>query len=63
VTVAVTGGAGFLGSRVVAELLARGHRVRCVVRSLGRGVDVTRGVTSPELRNQLQITGGKLEKR
>jgi nucleoside-diphosphate-sugar epimerase len=61
VTVAVTGGAGFLGSRVVAELLARGHRVRCVVRSLGRGVDVTRGVTSPELRNQLQITAGKLE--
>ena len=29
----LTGGSGFLGSRVVRELIARGRRVRCLVRS------------------------------
>ncbi|MBW1916803.1 MAG: complex I NDUFA9 subunit family protein [Deltaproteobacteria bacterium] len=30
--VLVTGGSGFVGNQVVAELLARGHRVRCLLR-------------------------------
>ena len=35
-TVLLTGGAGYLGSWVVARLLARGYRVRATVRGLGR---------------------------
>ena len=31
-TVAVTGASGYIGSYVVAELLARGHSVRAAVR-------------------------------
>ncbi|KAF6748858.1 hypothetical protein DFP72DRAFT_853237 [Ephemerocybe angulata] len=36
-TVLVTGGTGFIGAWVVATLLQRGHTVRAVVRSEGKG--------------------------
>jgi uncharacterized protein YbjT (DUF2867 family) len=35
-TVLVTGATGYVGGRLVPELLARGHRVRCLVRDRGR---------------------------
>ncbi len=48
--VLVIGGTGFVGRRVVAALVAGGHRVRCMVRDPSRaadlsadGVDVVRG--------------------
>ncbi len=32
----MTGASGYIGGRLVPELLARGHRVRCLVRNPGR---------------------------
>ena len=43
-TVLVTGGTGFLGARVVAQLLQAGYRVRTTVRSLDREPDVRAAV-------------------
>jgi dihydroflavonol-4-reductase len=39
-TVLVTGGSGFVGSHVILQLLAAGHRVRTTVRDLARERDV-----------------------
>lgn len=39
-TVLVTGGSGFVGSHVILQLLAEGHRVRTTVRSLAREAQV-----------------------
>lgn len=41
--ITVIGAAGSVGRRVVAEALARDHRVRAVVRSLSRATEVPAG--------------------
>src|SRR6187431_3348772 len=38
--ICVTGASGFIGSRVVEQLLARGHRVRATVRNPDKTADV-----------------------
>ncbi|MFD7881893.1 SDR family oxidoreductase [Streptomyces bauhiniae] len=53
-TVLVTGGSGFLGGRVIAEALARGHRVRTTVRSLGR---------EQQVRDDLKAMGAEAGER
>ena len=39
-TVLVTGGAGFIASHAIVQLLAAGHRVRTTLRSLAREGEV-----------------------
>ena len=44
--VLVTGGTGFIGPRLVSQLVRQGHRVRCLMRRRGRlpdGVEAVRG--------------------
>jgi nucleoside-diphosphate-sugar epimerase len=59
-TICVTGGTGFLGSRVVSELLARKYRVRCAIRSAAKGADLA-GRLAVEQRSRLQLTIGALD--
>src|SRR5687767_11552113 len=56
----LTGGAGFLGRRVVRRLLASGHRVRCLVRSQSsEGIDVLRRL--PGAAQNLDFAYGSLQ--
>jgi UDP-glucose 4-epimerase len=52
----VTGASGFLGRRVVARLLERGHDVRALVRPTSPPADWTRGVEV--VRGDLRVSGG-----
>ena len=60
-TIGLTGGTGFLGSRVVAQLLAHGHEVRCLTRSARKGAELA-ALFAPELQNRLQLVHGTLER-
>jgi nucleoside-diphosphate-sugar epimerase len=57
----VTGGAGFLGGRVVAELLSRGASVRCVLRPSSRDESL-RALTPSDNPNRLEIVRGHLSR-
>jgi len=61
-TIGVTGGSGFLGSRVVAELLARGYHVRCAIRSTAKAAEVAHRYND-ERRGRLEIVVGNLDRR
>ena len=58
-TLFVTGGTGFLGRRVVTEVLRRGHNVVCLVRGADRAGELERHVPSPHIR-RLQFVVGEL---
>jgi nucleoside-diphosphate-sugar epimerase len=59
--ICVTGGTGFLGSRVVAELLARNHHVRCAIRSAAKGAALV-GRLPVEQRSRVNVTIGALDR-
>jgi nucleoside-diphosphate-sugar epimerase len=59
VKVLVTGATGFLGCRVVAELLRRGHGAVCLVRSAERAQNLDRAL-SPALKPAAQFVTGEL---
>ena len=50
-TTLVTGATGYIGGRLVPELLARGHRVRCLVRSPSKLADA-------DWRDDVEIVAG-----
>jgi nucleoside-diphosphate-sugar epimerase len=58
-TVGVTGSTGFLGSRVVASLLARHHDVRCAIRSERKGAALAAALPYDQ-RRRLQLLTGSL---
>ena len=58
-TVLVTGAAGFLGRRVVVELLRRGHQTVCLVRGAGRGLELDSCIV-PSLKASARFVTGEL---
>ena len=60
-TIALTGGTGFLGTRVLDELLARGHDVRCLIRASGQHTPL-RERLAPALRERLEVHEGTLDR-
>lgn len=63
-TVLVTGGSGFVGSHVILQLLAAGHRVRTTVRNLSREAEVraTLARAGAEAGDRLRFFAADLEK-
>lgn len=59
-TVGLTGATGFLGSRIVAELVVRGHDVRCAVRSDAKASVVEQGI-APGQRTRVRAFVGRLD--
>lgn len=62
VTALVTGGTGFLGRRLVKELLGEGVRVRCLTRATS-DLETLRQELSPESLSRLEFTSGDLSDR
>jgi nucleoside-diphosphate-sugar epimerase len=61
VKIFVTGGTGFLGRRVVRQLLEEGHSVRCLARP-GSDVATLRDGLAPGAESRLQIVRGQLNR-
>ncbi|TGX52182.1 aldehyde reductase [Sphingomonas gei] len=63
-TVLVTGGSGFVGSHVILQLLAAGHRVRTTVRNMSREPDVraTLARAGADAGDRLSFFAADLEK-
>lgn len=55
-TVAVTGASGFVGSHIVRELVAKGHRVRALVREFARG----RALVAGSLAGKVDLVEGDI---
>ena len=58
--VLVTGASGFIASRIVEQLLARGYRVRGTVRSLTKGAEIARLKELPGANERLQLVPAEL---
>jgi nucleoside-diphosphate-sugar epimerase len=56
----LTGGTGFLGRRLVSELLSRGHQLVCLVRTPERAFALQRGITNHDAE-RVQLTVGRLQ--
>lgn len=55
-TVLVTGGTGFLGTHVIAQLLRAGHAVRTTVRDLGREPELRAALTGAGVDGGAELT-------
>ena len=55
-TVLVTGGTGFLGTHVIAQLLRAGHAVRTTVRDLGREPELRAALTGAGVDGSAELT-------
>jgi dihydroflavonol-4-reductase len=58
--ICVTGASGFIGSRVVEQLLARGHRVRATVRNPDKTADVRHLTGLPGAADRLELVKAEL---
>jgi len=58
--VLVTGASGFIASRTIEQLLAKGHRVRGTVRSLGKEKDLAPLRALPGAKERLELVQADL---
>ncbi len=59
-TVALTGGSGFVGRHILAQLTAAGHRARVLARSTSRLSPVAQGAGTPSGGGGVQVVEGSL---